>query len=866
MIWRRRMPLLRSTVAALCRSGYQRLPLKKFPSFHATPFKQEKFLSVKSRSLETFTKSRCEALQRCAALTLQLASAPAVDAPAAAAASPGAAHPAALAEELLAIQKKVQDLTLHQGFVLSDELVYRMFNVCVRCGAPRLAVEEWLHDRIVDEGRGPPYPACVLAGMTAVLTSHVLPRLPESGNSFTGGSMLAAMCVRDGGADAATPAQADVATAVRLLRSGVGRGPLPLTTAALCGPPYLRSVVRELLVPVWRAAEAMHLTFKAEVGDDCEERCSEATVPPQSAQRLAVNTTLMVVSPLSTFEGDENGALRHYGAPEEAVLVPLNSILDFYVAVGQCAAEAKHLPLLHALHKTVCDAFFCCADVPPLGDAVPCINEAAWCQYTPPRVPARRSTAVPVVDSVVLETTARRRVHSFLNDVLSLIYYARLGALQEGLLWQVRDLHALVVACDGLVGDGGASRGAAEAEDVSQLLTHTFPQAVCAAVQRQLWVLRHGAKEDSVTRRILAGTLVPTAPDGSAPHLPPHTLAEGAMYAALALGDEALLHQAASSTASCSGEQLEMQRLATCAVAQYAGALRAMADGVTGEDGDGENGLTAAWEAALQLCTAQMGDVSVSLSDMRTCLHGCLQVLVTCCAAEQVRAVHLSAGSAAARCDSNGGGDTTESEHHGDMLGEWMRLRSAEERVMETLVGRVEELMGATRRFCAERSGGVTLGHDTWAACWSPSALGTVAMVCVAAAVGPSPTAHRASTSLCGILHGVAEAARWHLATATASGGNPSAVAGNWVEPLLVVLAQTEMWPDLLLVLQALIGAPAASEGCVAGGATVAPPSSLLCAAAVDPSAYAFVYGAAQAAGAARICSLLRVHREQLFY
>lgn len=171
-------------------------PLPAMPVFRPQPFRVDKFLSIKSRSAETFIEARRGILARSAKLRerVEELNHPDGDGDGEGSGVSSALFvdqlPPALVDEIVNLQKKVELLEGMQGFVLTDEMVYRTFHNCVHIGAHRDALQEWLLPRILGEKRGPVFPSFLLEDLLTIVECCLLSTLPDGQASV---SMLSAL-------------------------------------------------------------------------------------------------------------------------------------------------------------------------------------------------------------------------------------------------------------------------------------------------------------------------------------------------------------------------------------------------------------------------------------------------------------------------------------------------------------------------------------------------------------------------------------------------------------------------------------------------------------------------------------------------
>lgn len=161
------------------------------PKFNPKPFPVDKFLSIQSRTIDQFIQLRKEILDRhvklVAARKEQLRrfyaswketrrrrkGSPSMEENGDTAAHDMPSPPPPplslpLAQELEVLERKVLSLEAHQGFLLTDELLYRHFHLLIELGAYGPALQ-WLDERVLASQRlGPPFPNEVLDGLVAI--------------------------------------------------------------------------------------------------------------------------------------------------------------------------------------------------------------------------------------------------------------------------------------------------------------------------------------------------------------------------------------------------------------------------------------------------------------------------------------------------------------------------------------------------------------------------------------------------------------------------------------------------------------------------------------------------------------------------
>jgi hypothetical protein len=661
--------------------------LLQFPVFRPTPFQHDKFLSIKTRSLETYTKLRGDVLQRCAELRSQIqrrqeravrrsgadavlslhgeaavmsssssAPLPAVEAPDV----PRLPLTPHQAEELLLLSKKVESLTDFQGLVLTDELVWRMFHLCVHCGAPQQALDCWLQKHILAEQRGPPYPLFLVEDLATLLRSFVLSRLPECGASL---SCCSSLLLSGSGAsgDGVTALEDGFVAAQRYLQlccMGVEDGAATAQDNRRdCYPEfgqlYAADMMNRFVWPVWRSLESMNLTLNALKSTD-EQQDSEGvedepggggaegeeaqvisgTVRTTEQAVTVVRSTLMSVTPLYSLHEQAASPSTHASADcagserqtakqaasnharavmaldppsfsneVEAVVAPLRALLDVWLAVAQCASEAKDTRLLCEVQRTVSAGFLQSAPaVHPHSvntDSAPTLtctlNEAVWCSYSPPVAASHAPlSASETACQNAAETCAREVVRSFIGDALSVIEYGLLCAEQERVLWQMHDTSAILLGCSSMLKrwrDASYSPDKAklprrlqaiavaphetpeEAERI--LLCRVLPHALRAVVRKSREQAHSG---DKAMVESVRAFLSQTVASSSAAVNESTTLsyADAGIYVGIATGDETLLRDAGAA-ASIPERDVAVLRLTSQLLHRHRCAVAALA-------------------------------------------------------------------------------------------------------------------------------------------------------------------------------------------------------------------------------------------------------------------------------------------------
>ncbi|KAG5490567.1 hypothetical protein JKF63_00687 [Porcisia hertigi] len=826
-------------------------PLLQFPQFHPISFPQDKFLSIKSRSLETYTKVRGDVLQRCANLCAQLqrqqehaqqrrsdvttleetmenktSSSPTVGTSSQIPSHPLTPHQA---EELLLLTKKVEDLVQYQGFLLTDELVWRMLHLCIQCGAPQLAVGGWLQKHVLEEKRGPPFPLFILEDLTAALRFWVLPRLPESGANLTCSSVVIAASSGNTQESRSVAFEDGLAAAQRFLwfhhlHPGLSSSIATTAEVPSAAQAYTSHLFKEHVWPVWQALEAMNLTF-ADLGfrnvEDAEEqkvvsdgpgdekkadtRSSRmdrgeedgrhaAWLPHTETQTLAVRTALMSVTPLYSFHAPTPSALPSNIAedttnssktarsrahtllcnapplfPSEAaaIVAPLRALLDTWLVLAQCAAEAKDVLLLKTLLRAVCLGFLVHPVMAPRGkdsaaeveDGVPAppvgVNEDAWCQYAASGAEQAKDEA----HRRAAELQARAMVREFVNGSLSVLQYGLLCAEQDAALWQLHDTCALVFGCaDTLRSLQGSQRErqrrsliahdsklhrmsavvlaqSASTEEGDGVLLSALSCALISCFARG-----HQAASDiehaSATGAIHA--FVRHALAHPAGETTVHPYAEAGLYVALFTGDEALLAQAAPSDKEMNTSEATLLLLHARALRSYRTAAMRLATEreVHDDEAPGED----AWHVLTEALQQEVLHVTAAESDTDTprarFMENCLTVLTLGVARRQAKSAatfvqcvqqHTTTPTSG---EGKEGGDGTSDEHHNSY--DNVEAEKQRQEVIEVAWAQFYDGTNACTRDAltqVEKLLDASPSHDGLDFCLSPSSLSTLAML-----------------------------------------------------------------------------------------------------------------------------------------
>lgn len=998
-------------------------PLLQFPPFHPVPFPEDKFLSIKSRSAETYATVRADVLQRSAELRAQLLrrrqhragpqAAPSSGAPATAGdEGDGELLPSApplpltphQAEELLLLTKKVEGLVHHQGFLLTDELVWRMFHLCIQCGAPRLALKAWLHGHVLAEKRGPPYPLFALTDLAALLRCAVLPRLPESGSTLTCSSAVLtaathmrateAFSGRSGSARASVGLEDGLDAAQRYLelqRRGssapeledgeqeVGDAEDDAGGPGGAAQQYRAHLLGEYVWPVWRAMEGMQLTLAelrrrdAAAEDDSvhdELDASESNgatrtgggegtssgnagppvwLPSVTEQTRVARAALMSVTPLYSFHAPPStspaahaadaasGAARaaalraqallcnhppHFTSEAAAILAPLQALLNAWLTVAQCAAEAKDTTLLLAVHRAVCLGFLSPAATDGAAEqsaaALVRINEGAWCNYA---APDSDEAAAEGTHRHAAEQQARAVVREFVNSSLSVLQFGLLGAEQDALLWLLHDTAALVAGAAATLRrellrcSNAFAAGSAEARTPSRMcaVAAAHPNAMGgeAENERRLGLLQtvlpaalrsclgaaalhaHADPEHVSAVAATQAFLRSAVTEAPASNGAANAFAEAALYIGLATGDEALLTCGAAADAGAVVPDSDAPRESpAAALLLNSRALQACRRAVprlqAGGPDEGEAGtppaedVWAEWSAAVAGIAAAVA--APSSESAAAHLDGCLQALVlhaTRLQLERVTAyVRLAeqpaaAPSAAAAEDGTEaeglveGADEVEINAYARAEAEQTRQTAVEEAwaaLQHTTVATVQGALARAEELLKEFAFTSTEPMH----CLSPASLGTLAVLArlgtyieeaakeAEAEADPADAAAEVSAAVDRVMARVVRDTCTLLCSAAAGPDKTAATAS--------VVGNWVQWVLVTLMARRAWADVLAVLRALDGGEAGDAAQSLLCSTTVDPAVFAALYARAMEDGAASVCAFLRPRREQLFF
>ncbi|KEG07746.1 hypothetical protein DQ04_08921030 [Trypanosoma grayi] len=379
---------------------------KPVPSFKPVPFKQDKFLSIKSRTAETYFNARQQILRRSATVMEQVkklqhqkktesnhsgescsfengGSSSGIDdgeyRERVLMMTPLTSH---MADEVDTWNRNLKNLGALQGFVLTDEVVYGAVSRNIRLGAFPYVLD-WL--RRVAQERRLPVPTGMLRDLR-VFIDFVQSALPSSSTSLlvVPETLLGASDVGATAAIGASAEDADVAALPRLVNAS----------------PYVRYLLMEMYIPVWECLlELGLLPSVARDGSEAWGLLMEQRHDDVVAGLLNRMCCSGIAAPPSS--SSSNSASKENDVEAPTVLQAFTELL---LALAQCAAEAKEFHLLIELQSVFCTVF-----VERGTDGVSAastgwrLRRSPWC--------------VSVADEEML--------CRFANDFLATVYYGR---------------------------------------------------------------------------------------------------------------------------------------------------------------------------------------------------------------------------------------------------------------------------------------------------------------------------------------------------------------------------------------------------------------------------------------------------------
>ncbi|RNF08637.1 hypothetical protein TraAM80_02663 [Trypanosoma rangeli] len=524
------------------------------PSFKPVPFKQEKFLSMKSRTAETYFNTRKQILKRSADAQVQVRKLQQGQNREGNNAccerillgTPLTPH---MADEIDVWNRSLRNLEAMQGFVLTDELIYNAIAKNIRLGAFPYALD-WL-GKCARERRTP-VPTAVLHDVR-IFIDFLQSVLPSSNASLTkaheallGGAPVMA------GATIPTIAEETASAPFRPSEEeNVDEtGPTQLVNSS----PYVRYILKELYMPLWESLSELGL-LPLERGEADWEHLIRTT------QRNKM--VLGLLGRLCCCSCGDAGAFSLYSASSSLSSAPPNTKTDsnikvvptalqayteLLLALLQCAAEAKELHLIIELQLIFCMLF---VEATPQGESTQGwrLKKTLWCS-----------------------TEAEEEILCrFANEFLAAAYYGRLAHQGEMSLQRCAR---------------SSSDGVYDAGEQGGVGANSSEDEVCA--KNMKWVEHDEDEEqgqtspsslsndtvgvdDSIDSSLLStSSLVmrrQRAVDEVLTHLlqdEASALTEASMYAALALEDAALIpndNRMSTSFYSFSGVEVEWTRL-----------------------------------------------------------------------------------------------------------------------------------------------------------------------------------------------------------------------------------------------------------------------------------------------------------------
>ncbi|RNF14265.1 uncharacterized protein Tco025E_06109 [Trypanosoma conorhini] len=410
---------------------------RQMPSFKPVPFKQEKFLSMKSRSAETYFNTRKQILKRSAEVQAQVRklqqdhSTERDDAcrDRILLGTPLTPH---MADEIDAWNRSLRNLEALQGFVLNDELIYGAISKNMRLGAFPYALD-WL--RKCARERRIPVSTVVLHDLR-VFVDFVQSVLPASNASLTKAhEALLGDALTMAGARA--PNTAEETSSASLLSSDEASADETAATQLVNSSPYVRYLFKELYMPLWECLSELGL-LPPERSEEAETDWEQLL---RSAQRDDVVLDLLgrlcscscgdagafSLTPASSASASPNATTDGGG---EFAPTALQAYTELLLALLQCAAEAKELHLLIELQLIFCILFL---EPTPRAEPAPGwrLKKGIWCN-----------------------TEAEKELLSrFANEFLAAAYYGRLAHQGE------ISLQCCIRAFSGDVRDAGEEGG-----------------------------------------------------------------------------------------------------------------------------------------------------------------------------------------------------------------------------------------------------------------------------------------------------------------------------------------------------------------------------------------------------------------------
>ncbi|KAH9598091.1 hypothetical protein LSM04_003151 [Trypanosoma melophagium] len=395
--------------------------VKPIPQFKPVPFKQEKFLSMKSRTAGTYFNARQRILKRSTAVLEQQQQQQTECTPNDGLASsknnsnnnnsnnislnkervlvgrPITSH---MAEEIDVWNRNLKNIEALQGFVLTDELIYDAISKNIHLGAFPYVLD-WL--RKAAEEERVPIPLFIISDLRAFI-DFIQSMLPASNASlnispetFLGSNAVGNYLFKEEKEETAS--------------EGV---PLRLVNPS----PYVRYLLKEMYIPVWECLQQLGLlpsstTITRTIIE--EEESSETDWNCLLQAYVCKDKVSNILQHICSSSSVAASAISIHSNNDRDAEVPtvLQAFLDLFLALAQCAAEAKEVYILRQLQFFFCTLFV--KQIHDSGDSnlsLSKLREEVWC----------RSDA---------DIESLRR---FSNDFLSAVYYGRYAYRNEFIL------------------------------------------------------------------------------------------------------------------------------------------------------------------------------------------------------------------------------------------------------------------------------------------------------------------------------------------------------------------------------------------------------------------------------------------------
>ncbi|ESL10853.1 hypothetical protein TRSC58_01407 [Trypanosoma rangeli SC58] len=420
----------RSGLAATRVNTAERLAAPRpVPSFKPVPFKQEKFLSMKSRTAETYFNTRKQILKRSADVQVQVGKLQQGqnregDNACCERILLGTPLTPHMADEIDVWNRSLKNLEAMQGFVLTDELIYGAIAKNIRLGAFPYALD-WL-GKCARERRIP-VPTAVLHDIRLFI-DFLQSVLPSSNASLTKAheALLGGAPVMAG---ATTPTIAEETGSAPFRPSEEENvdetGPTQLVNSS----PYVRYILKELYMPLWECLSELGL-LPSERGETDWDHLIRTTQRNEMVLGLLGRLCSCPCGDAGTFPFSSASSSLPSAPPKaktdsgiKVVPTALQAYTELLLALLQCAAEAKELHLIIELQFVFCMLF---VEATPQGESTQGwrLKKTLWCSTE----------------------TEEEILCRFANEFLAAAYYGRLAhqgemTLQRCALCSSRDLY-----------------------------------------------------------------------------------------------------------------------------------------------------------------------------------------------------------------------------------------------------------------------------------------------------------------------------------------------------------------------------------------------------------------------------------------